>query len=160
MPSLKEIKSAIFQTEYQELICDGLCCSEPILTIENGRLIDNYFIYACNKTGTTFSKPMFIFGIDSENKTGVYVNTDIPIEDKEYALQSDMNKDDMLAAYDKYVELYPKVREFAFKECSPEQKQWLYTYLKCLKVISGEILWIFYKYMAPSFFEWAETQSN
>lgn len=158
MKSLKEIKSIIFRTECKQYICEGLCCSEPIMSCDASGIIENYFIYACNSDATTFSRPMVIFGIYSDSENIAYVKTEVDIEDRLFQVNSQqrIDENELFDLYDKYEELYPQIREFAFTDCSSLQKQILSEFYSNLQVISGTVLWDFYRKLFPQFFEWAE----
>lgn len=155
MYTLTEIKSKIFLTDAKEYIYDGMCISEPIMTMQNNRIIDNYFIYACDETQVNFSRPLLCFGIISEKNKLDYVTRETNITEETATLKTKKDTEIVNKSYELYSKIYPKVREFAFEDCNEEQKQLLKDYLDNLFIISGEILWDYYKKLFPSFFEWA-----
>lgn len=162
MISLKEIKAKIFTTDCKDFICEGLYCSEPIPTRDDRGIIDNYFVYACNQDGTEFSRPLVIFGIYSEKGISAYAKMDdeINMEDKIYTAKAVIEDAELLKTYARYEELYPIVREFSYCDCDKNQKQLLSDYMTALHVISGEVLWDFYHFVAPAFFKWANEQES
>ncbi len=155
MYSLREIKSKIFLTEAKEYIYDGMCISEPIMTMKNNHIIDNYFVYACDETQTSFTRPLLCFGILSEKNELDYVTQETNITEETITLKSKKDIEIVNKGYEHYSEIYPKVREFVFQDCNEEQKQLLKDYLDNLFTISGEVLWDYYNRLFPSFFEWA-----
>jgi hypothetical protein len=158
MKSLKEIKAVIFKTDCKDLICEGLCCSEPIITKDENGLIDNYFIYACDKKGTKYSKPLAAFGVYSEEGKTAYKKVSLDFEDREYCDDNPANDIEVSKAYDSYVALYPQVRNLVYTECDDTQKKMLAEYVTALKTISGSVLWEFYNKLSPMFFEWVKRQ--
>lgn len=158
MQSLKEVKSIIFQTECKELIREGLNCSEPVMTQDETGLIDNYFIYACNEDETQFSKPITIFGVYSEQKKKAYSIEKNDFEDKAYDVDEKPEDSAVLSAYNIYSSEYLKVRDFAFCNCTTEQKESLKRYIDAFRLVSGSVLWHFYQQLFPSFFTWANEQ--
>lgn len=60
MRSLREVKTQIYQTECGKYLKEGLCLSEPILTLGKEGLIDNFFQYAAEEKGMYFWKAEFI----------------------------------------------------------------------------------------------------
>lgn len=158
MKSLREIKAVIFKSDCKDFICEGLCCSEPIITKDENGLIDNYFIYACDNKGTKYSKPLAAFGIYSEDGKTAYKNVSLDFADIEYCDNNPADEKEVLKAYDSYVDLYPQIRNIAYTECDDTQKKLLAEYVTALKTFSGPVLWEFYRKLSPMFFEWAQQQ--
>ena len=159
MKPLKEIKAVIFKTDCKDLICDGLCCSEPIITKDENGLIDNYFVYACDSKGTKYSKPLVSFGIYSDAEKTAYRNTSLDFVDKKYCVINPVNDEKVLNAYDSYIRLYPQIRDFVYTDCDERQKKLLAEYVTALKTFSGSVLWEFYMKLSPMFFEWVPQQN-
>ena len=67
MRSLREVKTQIYQTECGKYLKEGLCLSEPILTLGKEGLIDNFFQYAAEEKGMYFGRPNLLFGIYSDS---------------------------------------------------------------------------------------------
>ena len=156
MISLMESKARIFRTEYKNLMYDGMCCSEPILTKGDKGLIDNFFVYSSNQEGTTFSSPRSVFGIYAEAGTAAYRMEEIPIERGLYS--TDAPVDAPNETYERYVSLYPVIREIAFTECDTEGREHLRQYMHDLEMISGPVIWGFARKLFPTFFDWADRQ--
>lgn len=159
MKSLKEIKAVIFKTDCKDFICDGLCCSEPIITKDENGLIDNYFIYACDRKGIEYSKPLVTFGVYSDVGKTAYKNPSPKFEDIDYRDTNPTNEQEALNAYDSYVGLYPQIRGIVFTECNENQKRLITEYVSALKAFSGSVLWEYYQKLSPMFFEWVQQQS-
>ena len=160
MISLREAKLTIMRTECKDFLREGLYCSEPILSLEEERLIDNYFIYASNYDGSIVTKPLIRFGIDSELEGVKYIMNHLP-EENGYPISNVkaklINEKDI---YEKYEELYPCIRSFAFVEkCTLEQKEQLKEYINILHDLSGSELWKIYKKIGAPFFDWITEQN-
>lgn len=158
MYTLKEVKTKIFKTECRDFICEGLCCSEPVLSKDEHGIVDNYFIYACNDDATIFSKPLVLFGVYSETETVAYVMKTLDMEDKEYKAPRIKVNEEIHTVYNRYSELYPQIRDFAFEDCNVNQKDMLKEYVQSLEKISGTVLYGFYQTLIPQFFDWVKNQ--
>ena len=77
MEALGEIKQKIFRTECKEFLYEGMSRSEPVMTVDEHGIVDNYFIYAGNHEMTMVSPPMIAFGIYSDIGKTAYINTGI-----------------------------------------------------------------------------------
>ena len=155
MEALAEIKHKIFKTECKELLYDGLSRSEPIMTMGDKGIIDNYFIYAGNNGLTKVSSPMAAFGIYSDIEETAYINLEIYDEkspSKENRIDRKIVNDQYIREYE---ELYRGLRGFVFKKCNGLQKDILSKYMEHLYCLSGTGLWQNYLEIAPVFFEWA-----
>ena len=158
MATLKEIKLKIFKTECKNLLYEGLSMSEPILTMGEKGLIDNYFIYASDKKQTVVSKPMIAFGIYSDLEITAYINSDIYNENAD-PLENIMESDRIDNHYvEEYENLYVEVREFVYQNCSESRKDILRDYIEHLYYLSGSGLWQNYLEIAPDFFDWIKKE--
>lgn len=155
---LKAVKAKIQMTECADIICAGMYCSEPILTKdEEGRIIDNYFMYSRSQDFSTIGVPEIMFGIYSEHGEKAYINKDVSKEFEQRTYQESFEpKEKIKSAYKRYEELYPVVRENAFLQISAENKKDIADYLDSLRIVSGNTLYTFYRKLYPTFFEWAD----
>lgn len=160
MMTLFEVKNIIFQTECENLLLDGLCCSEPIMTRDAKGIIDNYFVYDLDRTNKSYSGPIVKFGIYSET-------TEVSYIDKDMKLGSGKGENDYFSAknwgvydnvaYGTYVNSFSYVREFIYEnELSTENKKQLKIYLESLRSIIDDSLWEIYMEVNPTFFEWVK----
>lgn len=156
--TIKEVKAKIFETECGEEIREGLFCSEPILTIGEKGLIDNYFVYGRDSKRQHFSRPKYFFGIYTHLSEVAYLNKENELEEKDYSSSEVVNMEERFEAYDRYVELYPKMREIAYQDCNDENKRMLSEYLSSFRKFSGDVLFMFYNKLYPTFFEWVNEQ--
>lgn len=156
--TIKEVKATIFETECGERIKEGLFCSEPILSIGEKGFIDNYFIYGRDAKRQHFTKPKNCFGIYTETKEVAYLDRDNDIEDKDYCIAEEVDIEKCFDSYDRYVELYPIVRDLAYQICNEESRELLIEYIKCFREFSGDIMYSFYRNLYPSFFEWVDKE--
>lgn len=154
MISLKKARSIIFSTECGKCIKEGLECSEPIITKGEHGLIDNYFMYGCDSEGKHFTKPLVGFGVYTDSEKTAYAGRVFDFEDKDYVSADDTDMSKIFEAYDLYSEMYPKVRELVYQQCSGDEKEVLKIYLKNLRIFSGDVLYSFYEKLYPEFFEW------
>lgn len=154
MISLKKARSTIFSTECGKCIKEGLECSEPIITQDENGLIDNYFVYGCDSEGRHFTKPLVGFGVYTDKEKTAYLGREFEFEDKDYISSDEINMNQSFEAFDKYSEVYPRVREFVYKKCDDEEKVLLRIYLDNLKLFSGSVIYSFYEKIYPEFFEW------
>ena len=156
--TVEEVKSKIFETECGKMIREGMFCSEPILTNGEKGLIDNYFIYGRDSKRQHFTKPKRCFGIYTDLNEVAYSDKDNEFAEKDYSSSEEMNIEKCFDAYDRYAELYPKIRELAYQDCNDDDKEHLSEYIKCFRQFSGDILFAFYKELYPSYFEWIGQQ--
>ena len=159
MKSLREVELTIAKTDCKSNLRDGLSRSMPILTKdENGEFIDNFFMYATDIHRKSYSTPIAIFGIYSDEKKAAY-NRSIPMNEiKSIVLDEPVNiTESTIKARNRFEELFPTVREYTYSaNCSDEQKETVKEYVSCLETFSGPVVWKFYQELFPSFFEWAQ----
>ena len=159
--NVNQVRNAIFRTECKNLIRDGLCCSEPIMTRDEKGVIDHYFIYGINREEKTFSGPVASFGIYSESRETAYISAS---QTRKY---SKSPEDEIRAvnwgqydenAYGRYEETFPLVRDFVYRtHCTEEQKAVLRKYIEALRALTDDGMWPLYRELAPGFFNWAKT---
>lgn len=154
--TLNEVKRVIMKTECKMFLCDGLTCSEPMLSRGEKGLIDNFFIYSSNREKTEFSKPIIIFGIYADLCDVAYIKE--CSEDNTLTKCSKLIEDEALfECFRKYSDLYPDVRKVAFTKCKSDDKKKVLEYYKSFKNITNAVIWEYYKHIAPEFLEWAES---
>ena len=156
--TVKEVKAKIFETACGERIREGMFCSEPILTIGEKGLVDNYFIYGRDAKRQHFTKPKNCFGIYTDLTEVAYLDRDNDLEDKDYSSFEEIDMEKSFYAYDRYAELYPRIREMSYQECDKDMKVLLSEYIECFETFSGNILFEFYKKLYPEFFDWVNNQ--
>lgn len=158
MMTLYEVKNIVFRTECENLLLDGLCCSEPIMIKDSKGIVDNYFVYSLDREKKSYSGPIAKFGIYSETITVAYIDRNIKIcvgkgENDYFPAQNWGCYDNI--AYDNYVNSFPVIREFIFeKNLSKENKEQVRIYIDSLKCIVDDSLWEIYKELNPLFYEW------
>ena len=155
MEALGEIKQKIFRTECKEFLYEGMSRSEPVMTVDEHGIIDNYFIYAGNHEMTMVSPPMIAFGIYSDIGKTAYINTGIYDEGaplKKNQIDRGIIDEEYIREYER---LYRDLRKFVFQNCDDAQKDVLGKYVEHLYRLSGNGLWEDYLEAVPGFFEWA-----
>ena len=158
MISLKKARTTIFSTECGKHIKEGLECSEPIITRGEYGLIDNYFIYGCDSESKHFTKPLVGFGVYTEQKKAAYMDRNFDLEDKDYVSSDGIDINRSFEAFDKYSEVYPRIREFVYRKCDSNEKEILKVYLDNLRIFSGDVLYSFCEKLYPEFFEWVNKE--
>lgn len=160
--TIHQVKEAIFRTECENIILDGLCCSEPIMEKKGDTIIDNYFVYAMDREKKSYSGPITSFGICSEQCRVEYVNKNLTgmtghREEETYRAKNWQEYD--VDAYNEYVTLFSVVREFLLKKgCTIEEKNTLGKYVASMKKIVDDALWPIYIELFPSFFDWCNSE--
>lgn len=133
---LTQIKSILHQTEVGELFIDGMGCSEPILSIKDEMLIDNFFIYLADQKVCTVSGPIARIGLQADSAVIDYLS---PCVENQFSLGP---KDTMRVVYphlhaedyEHYGCLYAEMRNIAYKpNCTDAEKQIIADYLTALK---------------------------
>ena len=155
MDNLKVIKSVIYNTSFKDYMYDGMSFSEPIMTIIDGNIIDNYFIYSFN--GNEYYKPIIIFGINSTTGEEVYSRKADELKNEKYVSEFDPSLN--MADYRKYEKLFSEVRKMIYKNLNNEERNLVKEYLISLKKVSGSALWMFYKVLFVDFFEWIKNEN-
>ena len=164
---LEQVESCLMSTEFGERIVEGMSISEPLLTKDEDELIDNFFVYFAygfthdHPSYSGYSGPAGRVSINAETCT---LKDLVPGRDKPFSkspsdtIEAKMDFASQNGAdYARYSELYPQVREFAFKEdCSETERQILQDYHDSFLKIVDSALLPFYKELAPSFFVWVE----
>jgi hypothetical protein len=160
---LTQVKSILHQTEVGEMLMDGMGFSEPILSLKDGKLIDNFFVYLANKKTCTVSGPIAKIGLLADTSEIAYL---ISCEDQPFSL---LPQDTMAITYPSllaedyahYGCLYAKVREVAYKsDCSESEKQTIAEYMAALEKIIAPAMMKLYEEMTPSFFAWVRSQQT
>lgn len=160
---LTQVKSILHQTEVGELLMDGMGCSEPILSLKDGMLIDNFFVYFANKKACVVSGPIARIGIHAGDATVSYL---ISCDEAPFSVGP---KDTITIAYpvlltedyERYGCLYAKMRAIAYKrDCSEEEKRVIADYTEALKNVVAPAMMKLYEEMTPSFFEWVRSQTT
>lgn len=158
---LKKVKSLLLQTECGALLLDGMGCSEPVLTREDGRLIDNFFVYLTDRNSNTASGPLARIGLNADSGTLAYL---VHATQKPFSLPPDRcirveRPTYSVEEFEEYSKLYAQLREFAFKDrCTVDERGSLRKYLSALRHIVGPSMFGFYEELAPSFFQWVRQE--
>lgn len=155
--NLFQVKNTIFKTECENLILDGLCCSEPIMTMRDKMIVDNYFVYGLDREKQEYTGPIVSFGILSENCEVAYVNKSLNscCGENDCIRAKNWNEYDK-GSYNEYVSSYEKVRKFLFvPNCTEEEKIELKRYITSMEKIIDDALFPIYKELFPTFFEWS-----
>lgn len=155
--TLKNVKNAIEATECKQYLCSGTYCSEPIMTKdENGKTVDNFFLFSRSADFTTIEIPDISFGIYAAEKRVAYVNKNVSKSfDSDTYDETFGELETMRNAMTEYKQAYPIIREM-FEGTTPRDDGKISEYLNNLEIISGRALYGFYQKLFPSFFDWAK----
>lgn len=155
MLSLKKVNSIIFETECARYMRDGMFCSQPILSLGKEGLVDVIFTYNADPINGSISQPLVIFGIYADQKKVAYIKDPADFEERAYPNAFDETLEDFAEMYQRYENLYCKMREWAFRPYDEEQAAEIREYCKLLKQFSGSGVWTLYHKVAPEFFSWS-----
>lgn len=154
---LMHVKALLHQTEFGELVVDGMGCSEPVLSRKQGVLIDNFFVYLADKEAGKVSGPIARVGLCAETgKLDYLISCEeqpfsvgpADIIDQAYPMFS---RDE----YMRYASLYAEIREIAFKEnCTESERRAIRDYYAAWKAVISPSLRGLYEELAPSYFAW------
>jgi hypothetical protein len=140
---------------------EGLAHSFPVIGMENGKIVDCFFIFSYSRGKNEFNSPLARLAIDPIAKKLVYYRdvAESPFEtDNEshsYPLEFKSSKDERRVALTKYEKRYVSVRKFAFAaELNAAQHDELLKYMKAFNVLIAATQRPFYIALSPSFFEW------
>ena len=154
---LIQVKNILHQTVGGDLFMDGMGCSEPILSINKNKIIDNFMAYFVNFQESITSGPVVLIGVQADNRTVEYINH---CDDKMFSLAPRaMMKINFPSFtehdYEEYRNCYKSIREIAYKRdcCSNEKKVIRNYFLALKKVVAPEMLKL-YEEFVPEFFEW------
>ncbi len=159
---LFQVKSILHQSDVGELLTDGMGCSEPILSKEDGELIDNFFVYLANKKNLTISGPIARIGLNADRAMLLHLT---PCEETPFSVGP---KDTIQITYptysaqdyENYAHLYSQIRRIAFSSgCTAAEKKIVAEYLTAWKRITAPEITKLYEELSPSFFEWAWRES-
>lgn len=160
---LIQVKSILHQTEVGEMMVDGMGCSEPILSLKDSKLIDNFFVYLANKKSCTISGPIARIGLNADNSEVEYL---ISCEAQPFSLAPQetitITYPSVLAEdYENYSRLYAQIRHIAYKsDCTASEKQIIKEYMYAFKKVIAPAMMRFYEEMVPTFFAWIQNQLN
>lgn len=159
--TLKEIKSSFFQSECGKYIREGVEVSEPIPTLDKGKLIDVFFIYKTNREKDLYTMPLVKFGIISEEKkmvfseslydgSGVKAHNDI--------ISGSGNRKERIQHYPDYEATYNKARALFYCECTGDEKILIQDYWRAFQKYVEPHIVAYYIETVPEFFSWLQKQ--
>jgi len=145
---------------------EGTSHSYPVIGIEEGVLVDCFFVYRYIPIRNEFTPPTQKIAINSCDKKNVYYENigviNVESADSQAAIKivSDYSKEERWLASKKYANLYMKVKTFAYhSQLSIEQQKTLCEYLKVFNVLVPKNQKAYYVELSPSFFEWTSKHS-
>lgn len=144
-----------------KLLRDGMGFSEPIVSMENGNLVDNFFVYYVNIEGNLVSGPVARIGIRADSAEIEYLVfcDDQPFSLGPYETMTISKHNITEQDFKVYEKCYKNVRKIAYKaNCTVSEKKDIIDYLQVLKKnIVPEMLKL-YEEMVPSFFVWVRKE--
>lgn len=147
--SYEETKKILHSEEFMQLIPDGFVLSQPILSVIENRVVDNYFVMS-KKDG--ICNPLYKFGICFDDRELMYFaqynNVVLPNQVTKQA-GVDINQ------YLRYQELYGIIRTM-FIDNTKIDRHLISEYLSLLIKLVPRYLINFYNDLSPEFFIWAK----
>ena len=154
---LMQVKNTLHGTVVGALLSDGMGCSEPVLLLKDGKLIDNFFVYMANRKACLVSGPVGIIGLQAETENVEYLRNceKIPFslgpKETMRVTYPDFQPED----YRRYCTLYGQMRNIAYKSnCTESEKQIIADYVAAFKKIVAPEMIRIYEEVTPSFFVW------
>lgn len=153
-----QVKNAITKAKCADYVYSGLFCSEPIMSKDvKGKIVDNFIVFSRSDDCKFISAPECVFGIYTDVEESAYVNDSISEYFSEHIYEEMFaDEESMRQARERYLEVFPKVRDMYQQEKEVDASI-LVEYVESLRILSGDILFSFYKKLFPSFFDWAKT---
>ena len=160
-----QVTKRLFNSYAEQYIPDGAGHSLSILTLENGLIVDNFFVYSTSLDKSDCGLPWIQIGFDAENNRVVYhksldkyVFKSIVVDsNNRIKLYDSLPVDKKIEALNNYKITYEKLRGFICStHLTNEQRNIVRLNIISLKTIVGEELIGLYKELNPNFFEWAK----
>lgn len=146
-----------------KLLRDGMECSEPILSIKNEILVDNFFVYYVNLEGNIASGPVARVGIMADRSEIDYLVLcdDQPFSIAPHQTMKINNRNITEQVFEDYEKCYKKIRSIAYKSnCTDIEKNDIQNYLRLFeRIIPPELLKL-YEEFVPEFFEWIRKETG
>ena len=160
---LRQLKNSLMQTEYGRLFRTNMLCSEPIPVKTAEGIEERCFWCGYNWAKNTFTAPLVRLSYDAEKGVGLSF---VSCKEEPFfsvgpdtLIQGTNNPDETDEKYLKFEEMYDLVSSLFYKEnCSEEEKHLLYDFYRSFKDYVDGSLIVFYRELAPSFFEWIERE--
>lgn len=153
--TLEQVKATVTDLDLRDVLKEGLCLSEPILSRTEDLVIDNFFTYGIDYEEKAYTQPLKQFGIDAQNKQVLYVKEYSSCKSELIIVPAASWDSYDPGSYSAYSELYGKVRNvFGQISMIASEKSLLVDYCNALKHQVDEGMWPFYINLYPGFFEW------
>ena len=158
---LNQLKNALWQTEFGKLFETNMLCSEPVPVKNAEGIEERCFWCLYNREKNIFTAPVVKLSFNAEKTEGIsFISCD---EEPCFSvcpgeiIKAEKTPEERAGKYRKYEEMYNLVNPIFYKEnCSDEEKHLLYDFYRSFKDYVDGSLMIFYRELAPSFFEWLE----
>lgn len=155
---LSYVKSIVYRLPLEGVVKEGLCFSEPIMSVQDNCIIDNFFTFGFDYEDNKCSGPIAAFGVFADEKKIAYIDTERKKFDgmdcetilrvsNEYAL----SKEEKLA----YEQAYEYVRGILMNETVSEKDvKELNIYYELLKKMHTIEQMKYLRALGTSFFDW------
>lgn len=146
--------------DIEYLVPDGQGHSMPVLSMENGRLLDNFFVCSAALRSGRGTVPSARLTVDVPSQKLVRYSTALEnpflqLEEKKALSVKKRTVPELEEIFGQHRVCYQQLRTFAFRSClTGEQKQILALYLETLFELA-QCTRSFYVQLSPSFFAWA-----
>ena len=153
MDSIREIKNVIGMTDCKNRIREGMWVSDPIITVEGGKIVDNYFVYSRNADGSMVAGQYLTFGIYTAEKKSAYIKNN---ENASGIKPLNNSIPGSAEIYKQYEKDFFEVRKWVMTEIDAEKKAILNRYIAGIEKLGGTGILEISRKAFPSFFEWAD----
>ena len=149
----EDILSALSVPEINHYVRDGVSHSYPVVGLHDGKIVDCYFLYCVPLTEEDSAEcPLATIIVDSKKQELKDYSKKEPNRMK---ISFTCDDETYWDADERFEELYPKVRSFAFSNnISPQQRESLKSFADIFEVLNYPYRKI-YRNLFPAFFEWA-----
>ena len=155
--TLQMIKSAFYQSGLGSMLTDNADISEPVPTLTEDGMVQNFFLYMVDPEAGFFSAPFARAGILPEEKRVIYFTScyDQPFsKPPEEILKAEGSFTERFLAYEHYKRRFNATEHLFFRDCSKPEKRVVREYVEGLQLVTDPVMYPFYAEMAPEFFTW------
>ena len=161
--SYNQIYRALFSSETEDYIPDGISISHPVIAKHNDEIVDSFLLYSMSRDGNRYSAPIARIIVEPVHQKLIEYCT---VNEKPFSIQTDspffsntttMNDEELRAAEMAYQEEYLNVREIAFcNEINREGRNAIMRYLVAFKKAELSQLQPYLVELGADFFRWAK----
>ena len=164
-----QVIRTLFSPEIEKYIPDGVGHSIPIMTKNNGKIIDNFFIYSKSLDGRFCNVPFATIGIYAEEGKLVYYKK---LQDSKLfvnyctdngiiKLSNSICAESKKMIWSEFKGRYEPLRNFVYVDTlTNDQKKTLSRFRSLLTMIIDEKMLPIYTALFPDFFKWLDSYTD